>query len=192
MICELSCVASKCGTFIQQGLTQHLQLGLVRSPLEYPFRHDAKQRRWIESRVQCVLVERDCDDRVFWRRRMWLEWERLSHGLEGANSSERFFKTNTLNSEATGAPFHNFIARSAETHPACIVIFSKMAFLGLRKWPTPVSFHSLYQPNRHSTAFILQFLKPMWPFMAAGTITFYLVAKLQDAAVRCEFARIQL
>ncbi|KAG9226467.1 hypothetical protein CCMSSC00406_0005866 [Pleurotus cornucopiae] len=76
-----------------------------------------------------------------------------------------------IHSEATGAPFHNFIARSAETHPACIVIFSKMAFLGLRKWPTP-------------------FLKPMWPFMAAGTITFYLVAKLQDAAVRSpEFAK---
>ncbi|KAL4266790.1 ATP18 subunit of the mitochondrial F1F0 ATP synthase [Pleurotus pulmonarius] len=46
-----------------------------------------------------------------------------------------------------------------------------MAFFGLRKWPTP-------------------FLKPMWPFMAAGSITFYLVAKLQDAAVRSpEFAK---
>ncbi|KAL0946383.1 hypothetical protein HGRIS_012613 [Hohenbuehelia grisea] len=30
----------------------------------------------------------------------------------------------------------------------------------------------------------LQFLKPMWPFMAAGALTFYLVAKVQDTAVR--------
>ncbi|KAI0026667.1 ATP synthase j chain-domain-containing protein [Vararia minispora EC-137] len=40
-----------------------------------------------------------------------------------------------------------------------------MAFFGLRKWPTPV-------------------LKPIWPFMAAGAVTFYLVSSLQDAAVR--------
>ncbi|KZP29029.1 hypothetical protein FIBSPDRAFT_851855 [Athelia psychrophila] len=42
-----------------------------------------------------------------------------------------------------------------------------MAFLGLRKWPTPV-------------------LKPIWPFLAGGAITFYLVGKGQDAAVRSE------
>ncbi|KAF9460678.1 ATP synthase j chain-domain-containing protein [Collybia nuda] len=40
-----------------------------------------------------------------------------------------------------------------------------MAFLGLRKWPTPI-------------------LKPLWPFMAAGTLTMYLVSKAQDNAVR--------
>ncbi|TFK36436.1 ATPase, F0 complex, subunit J [Crucibulum laeve] len=42
-----------------------------------------------------------------------------------------------------------------------------MAFLGLRKWPTP-------------------FVKPLWPFMAAGTITMYLVAKAQDSGIRSE------
>ncbi|EPQ57795.1 hypothetical protein GLOTRDRAFT_71680 [Gloeophyllum trabeum ATCC 11539] len=45
-----------------------------------------------------------------------------------------------------------------------------MAFLGLRKWPTPVA-------------------KPMWPFIAASGLTFYLVSKMQDAAVKSpEFA----
>ncbi|KAF9012566.1 ATP synthase j chain-domain-containing protein [Cyathus striatus] len=33
-----------------------------------------------------------------------------------------------------------------------------MAFLGMRKWPTPVA-------------------KPLWPFMAAGAITMYLVLR---------------
>ncbi|TFY77598.1 hypothetical protein EWM64_g6414 [Hericium alpestre] len=42
-----------------------------------------------------------------------------------------------------------------------------MAFLGLRKWPTPVA-------------------KPMWPFIAASGITFFLVSKLQDMGVRSE------
>ncbi|KIP01774.1 hypothetical protein PHLGIDRAFT_96682 [Phlebiopsis gigantea 11061_1 CR5-6] len=42
-----------------------------------------------------------------------------------------------------------------------------MAFLGLRKWPTPV-------------------LKPMWPFIAASTVTFYLVSKAQDLGVRSD------
>ncbi|ETW86367.1 mitochondrial F1F0 ATP synthase, j chain [Heterobasidion irregulare TC 32-1] len=42
-----------------------------------------------------------------------------------------------------------------------------MAFLGLRKWPTPV-------------------LKPLWPFFAATGITYYLVAKMQDMGVRSE------
>ncbi|EPS93034.1 hypothetical protein FOMPIDRAFT_1033850 [Fomitopsis schrenkii] len=42
-----------------------------------------------------------------------------------------------------------------------------MSFLGLRKWPTPV-------------------LRPMWPFIAAGSITFYLVSKAQDLGVRSE------
>ncbi|KAH8099614.1 ATP synthase j chain-domain-containing protein [Cristinia sonorae] len=42
-----------------------------------------------------------------------------------------------------------------------------MAFLGLRKWPTPVA-------------------KPLWPFVAASTITFYLVSKMQDAGVKSD------
>ncbi|KAF9476516.1 hypothetical protein BDN70DRAFT_166595 [Pholiota conissans] len=42
-----------------------------------------------------------------------------------------------------------------------------MAFLGLRKWPTPV-------------------VKPLWPFMAAGTITMYLVLKAQEGSVKSE------
>ncbi|KAA1469171.1 hypothetical protein DENSPDRAFT_590867 [Dentipellis sp. KUC8613] len=46
-----------------------------------------------------------------------------------------------------------------------------MAFLGLRKWPTPV-------------------VKPLWPFFAASGITFVLISKLQDMAVKSdEFAK---
>ncbi|KAF8147587.1 ATPase, F0 complex, subunit J [Crassisporium funariophilum] len=40
-----------------------------------------------------------------------------------------------------------------------------MAFLGLRKFPTPI-------------------FKVLWPFMAAGTVTMYLVAKAQDSGVK--------
>ncbi|KAF8802894.1 hypothetical protein BYT27DRAFT_7196227 [Phlegmacium glaucopus] len=40
-----------------------------------------------------------------------------------------------------------------------------MAFLGLRKWPTPV-------------------LKPLWPFIISGTFTMYLLAKVQDSSVK--------
>ncbi|KXN91463.1 ATP synthase subunit J, mitochondrial [Leucoagaricus sp. SymC.cos] len=42
-----------------------------------------------------------------------------------------------------------------------------MAFLGLRKWSTPVA-------------------RPLWPFMVAGTITLYLVAKAQNSSIRSE------
>ncbi|KAF9652728.1 hypothetical protein BDM02DRAFT_3088764 [Thelephora ganbajun] len=42
-----------------------------------------------------------------------------------------------------------------------------MSFLGFRKWPTPVA-------------------KPLWPFVAASTVTFYLVSKMQDLGVRSE------
>ncbi|KAI9065074.1 hypothetical protein FKP32DRAFT_1590969 [Trametes sanguinea] len=45
-----------------------------------------------------------------------------------------------------------------------------MSFLGFRKWPTPVA-------------------KPMWPFVAASALTFYLVAKAQDMAVKSETYR---
>ncbi|KAG2351475.1 hypothetical protein BDR07DRAFT_1098122 [Suillus spraguei] len=41
-----------------------------------------------------------------------------------------------------------------------------MAFLGLRKWSTPV-------------------LRPMAPFLAASVVTFYLVSKMQEMGVRC-------
>ncbi|TEB39466.1 hypothetical protein FA13DRAFT_1784213 [Coprinellus micaceus] len=40
-----------------------------------------------------------------------------------------------------------------------------MAFLGLRKWPTPV-------------------VKPLWTFMVAGGITGYLVYGAQQSGVR--------
>ncbi|KAG2019696.1 hypothetical protein CC2G_005111 [Coprinopsis cinerea AmutBmut pab1-1] len=40
-----------------------------------------------------------------------------------------------------------------------------MAFLGLRKWPTPIA-------------------KPLWPFMVAGSITMYLVYGAQQSGVR--------
>ncbi|KAI0064512.1 hypothetical protein BV25DRAFT_1800428 [Artomyces pyxidatus] len=42
-----------------------------------------------------------------------------------------------------------------------------MAFLGLRKWPTPV-------------------FKPLWPFFAASGITYFLVLKMQDLGVKSE------
>ncbi|KAH9955245.1 ATPase, F0 complex, subunit J [Russula dissimulans] len=42
-----------------------------------------------------------------------------------------------------------------------------MAFFGLRKFPTPI-------------------LKPLWPFIAASGITYYLVSKAQDIGVRSE------
>ncbi|KZV71955.1 hypothetical protein PENSPDRAFT_378862 [Peniophora sp. CONT] len=46
-----------------------------------------------------------------------------------------------------------------------------MALFGMRKWPTPV-------------------MKPLWPFIAASGVTFYLVSKVQDAAVRSpEYAK---
>ncbi|KAH6902718.1 ATPase, F0 complex, subunit J [Coprinopsis sp. MPI-PUGE-AT-0042] len=46
-----------------------------------------------------------------------------------------------------------------------------MAFLGLRKWPTPI-------------------VKPLWPFMVAGSVTMYLVYQAQQAGVRSsEFAK---
>ncbi|KAK7064566.1 ATP synthase j chain-domain-containing protein [Favolaschia claudopus] len=46
-----------------------------------------------------------------------------------------------------------------------------MAFLGWRKWPTPI-------------------LKPYWPFMVAATISLYGISKLQDSAVRSgDFAK---
>ncbi|KAF8230544.1 ATPase, F0 complex, subunit J [Tricholoma matsutake] len=40
-----------------------------------------------------------------------------------------------------------------------------MAFFGLRKWPTPI-------------------VKPLWPFMVAGTVVVYTISRLQDSAVR--------
>ncbi|KAH9019794.1 hypothetical protein EDB84DRAFT_1516318 [Lactarius hengduanensis] len=46
-----------------------------------------------------------------------------------------------------------------------------MAFFGLRKWPTPV-------------------FRPLWPFFAASGITYFLVSKAQDMAVRCALFRI--
>ncbi|KAG1831532.1 ATPase, F0 complex, subunit J [Suillus variegatus] len=44
-----------------------------------------------------------------------------------------------------------------------------MAFLGLRKWSTPVLV-----------------LTPMAPFLAASAVTFYLVPKMQEMGVRSE------
>lgn len=42
-----------------------------------------------------------------------------------------------------------------------------MGFLGLRKWSTPV-------------------MRPLWPFMAAFSLTYYLVSTAQNAAVKSE------
>ncbi|KAF5357876.1 hypothetical protein D9756_001220 [Leucocoprinus leucothites] len=42
-----------------------------------------------------------------------------------------------------------------------------MAFLGLRKWSTPVA-------------------RPLWPFMVAGGITLYLVNIAQESSIRSE------
>ena len=76
-----------------------------------------------------------------------------------------------------------------------------MAFLGLRKWPTPVR-----RPENASSVCTdrsalfpsvlrgdyFQVMKPLWPFIAASGITFYLVSKVQDAAVRCTFFAYKL
>ncbi|KAF9255375.1 hypothetical protein L218DRAFT_354069 [Marasmius fiardii PR-910] len=40
-----------------------------------------------------------------------------------------------------------------------------MAFLGLRKWPTPI-------------------VRPLWPFLVAGSVTIYFIDKIQTQAVR--------
>ncbi|KAF9532798.1 ATPase, F0 complex, subunit J [Crepidotus variabilis] len=40
-----------------------------------------------------------------------------------------------------------------------------MAFFGLRKWPTPI-------------------VKPLWPFMVASGVTFYLISSAQTSGVR--------
>jgi F-type H+-transporting ATPase subunit j len=34
---------------------------------------------------------------------------------------------------------------------------------------------------------IFQIFRPLWPFFVSGGIVFYLVSKLQDAAVRCVY-----
>ncbi|KAF5383484.1 hypothetical protein D9757_006136 [Collybiopsis confluens] len=50
-----------------------------------------------------------------------------------------------------------------------------MAFFGFRKFATPASFHVF---------------RPLWPFMVAGSITVYYIAKIQDSAVRSpEYAK---
>lgn len=61
-----------------------------------------------------------------------------------------------------------------------------MAFLGFRAWGTPVRPSLLRpQPTLRLTHFALhQIMKPLWPFLAAGTLTFYLVSKAQDMGVR--------
>ena len=76
-----------------------------------------------------------------------------------------------------------------------------MAFFGLRKWPTPVSaMFSLrvdidytrghlfnLHPDSHLVPVLLaQVFRPLWPFFAAGGITYFLVSKAQDMGVRCE------
>ncbi|KAI0094167.1 ATP synthase j chain-domain-containing protein [Irpex rosettiformis] len=42
-----------------------------------------------------------------------------------------------------------------------------MSFLGFRRYPTPI-------------------VKPLWPFAAASLITFTLISKAQDAAIRSD------
>ncbi|RPD66518.1 hypothetical protein L227DRAFT_606604 [Lentinus tigrinus ALCF2SS1-6] len=44
-----------------------------------------------------------------------------------------------------------------------------MSFLGLRKWPTPVA-------------------KPLWPFVSASLLTWFLVGKMQDLGVKCAYS----
>lgn len=61
-----------------------------------------------------------------------------------------------------------------------------MAFLGLRKWSTPARLFLPYRPlHRADSEHIIQVAKPLWPFMVAGTLTMYLVAKAQDSGVKC-------
>ena len=61
-----------------------------------------------------------------------------------------------------------------------------MAFLGLRKWPTPVGFFPLHRWCNKLTR--LQIVKPLWPFMIAGSLTVYLFAKAQESGIRCALA----
>ena len=59
-----------------------------------------------------------------------------------------------------------------------------MSFLGLRKWPTPVRTFL-----RHATGpsdIPSQVAKPLWPFVAATGLTWFLVGKMQDLGVKCE------
>lgn len=60
-----------------------------------------------------------------------------------------------------------------------------MSFLGLRKWPTPVSKLVVLQIFRLVPNVYLQVFRPMWAFFAASGLTFYLVSKAQDAGVKC-------
>ena len=36
-----------------------------------------------------------------------------------------------------------------------------------------------------------QVAKPLWPFVAASGLTFYLVSKMQDAGVKCEWTFVE-
>jgi len=60
-----------------------------------------------------------------------------------------------------------------------------MAFFGLRKWPTPV--RPIFQSSSVcGKPHYSQIVKPLWPFMLASGVTFYLISKAQDSGVRCE------
>lgn len=61
-----------------------------------------------------------------------------------------------------------------------------MAFLGLRKWPTPVRvFRTCFRAGKFLIPTPLQVVKPLWPFMIAGGVTLYLVSKAQESSIRC-------
>ncbi|CDO70328.1 hypothetical protein BN946_scf184843.g17 [Trametes cinnabarina] len=65
-----------------------------------------------------------------------------------------------------------------------------MSFLGLRKWPTPARLSPLLLGFRLLTYLRTnQVLKPMWPFIVASGLTFYLVSKAQDMGVKSEAYR---
>ncbi|PPQ64813.1 LOW QUALITY PROTEIN: hypothetical protein CVT26_002645 [Gymnopilus dilepis] len=64
-----------------------------------------------------------------------------------------------------------------------------MSFLGLRKWPTPARLFPprlCYAPSSHIVPSLPCIVKPLWPFMAAGTITAYLILKAQESGIRSE------
>ena len=61
-----------------------------------------------------------------------------------------------------------------------------MAFLGLRKWPTPVCCGFCVFFLVILTSF-LQIVKPLWPFMVGSAVTFYLISKAQSSGVRCTY-----
>ena len=64
-----------------------------------------------------------------------------------------------------------------------------MAFLGLRKWSTPVRAQAMPIDSFLHPA---QIVRPLWPFMIGGSIVAYTLYNLQEQSVRCAFRILSL